>query len=411
MRGPRISINLAVGSAIVLAGVLLRIWGVGGQPLLADEIEAAFTAVNFMEDGQIGPTMAYHPKLRDIILYGIVKMFGASPLSLRSVSLAAGILSIPLAGAILYKLSGDRKAALLASFFLAVEQVHITFSRQGIQETWTTFFFLAGVLLFLLHRSGGKWWILPLSGLMFGLGAASKFHALFPLLVCLVAALVRAWREKAPAEALFAISSLVVVPATVYLLTFIPWFGRGYGILDWIAMQKSLLEHLATHSGNYMDQKFDTEAWQWFLRPMGYASFVMHKGIPHITVAWSNPLVWMPVLPATLFLAVRSMSGKTPDGERTGDWFILGLFVVSYLPLAFSPRPIWLLSSLATLPFALMVLARALSCWTRGKTALLVCYLVTVVAVSGGLYPLAVGKGGDFSYLSVITDRFAHYRR
>jgi dolichyl-phosphate-mannose--protein O-mannosyl transferase len=394
---------------ITLLGLVLRVYGIAGQPLLSDEMSVAFSAVNYMENGQFGPTMWYHPNLRNIVVYLLGEGGGYGLFALRGTSLLLGTLTIPLTGLILRRLTGNGRAALLAALLLAVEQVHITFSRQAIQEVWTTFFFLAGVYLTLVWRDRERPWQLVAAGLAFGLGMGCKFHAFFPLVVSLCFCLHGAWRRRSFPQGAFVIASLVLIPLTVYLLTYIPWFGRGYGLADWAAMQKTLVAYTASHQGNPMDQTIDRAAWQWFLRPLGYANFVFAHGRPYLTVAASNPVVWLCIIPATLFQLRLATGRRREEGERRGRLLLLALFLVSYAPLAASIRPIWLLSALAVIPFAFMLLALTLeqlsgrSVW--GKRLVSV-YLIAATVGSLSLYPLAIGRGMFFSYLAPIAERF-----
>ncbi len=420
---------------IIFLGAFLRLYGISDQPPLSDEVRVAFSAVHYMEDGQFGPIMWYHPNLRNILIYRIGDVLGYSPYALRGMSLLAGILSIPLTGILLYVLTKNKTASLLSAFLVSVEQVHITFSRQAIQETWTTFFFLLGILFAVLYfkresasppfnsplsKGGHKGvkeglgglstLILILSGIAFGLGIASKFHAIPPLIIMLFTGFYLSWKESSFSKGIFILSCLIFIPLIIYLLTYIPWFGRGYGIADWFEMQKVLFSKMMTHAGNPMDQVVDTQAWQWFLRPMGYANFVHFGDMPFVTVAFSNPFVWLLVLPSTLFVTWRHVIKRSPEHEeKFGIVFLLLLFVFSYLPLAVSPRPIWLLSSLAVLPFAFMIVSLAVSEWTgavKWDNKALLGYIVITLLSSLALYPMAVGKGKYYGYLNVIVERF-----
>lgn len=396
---------------ITLCGALLRFWGVASQPLLDDEVGAAFAAVNYLENGQFGPIMWYHPHLRSLVLYPLGQLFGYSPLLLRLPSLLAGTLAIPLTGEILRRLGGGRLAALLAALLLALEEVHIVFSRQAIQEAWTTFFFLAGVYLVLsYHQEGRRPLPLLLAGVTFGAGVASKSHAAFPLVFCLGSLLLASYREKNLPRFLFEVAGLVVLPFTVYFLSWLPWFARGYGLLDWVAMQQALLHKMTTHTGNVMDQPIDRAAREWFLRPMlVYGNFTMDGQVPHITLSWSNPLVWLGVFPAVLQQLRRALREHEPLFALAGRPAAVGLFLISYLPLALSSRPIWLLSSLAVLPFAFMVLARCLaevSGAFRWGRRLLATYLVLVTVVSLLAWPMATGRGMHYPYLAPFVAKY-----
>jgi dolichyl-phosphate-mannose--protein O-mannosyl transferase len=395
---------------IVLFGAGLRFWGLSAQPLLDDEVGVAFTAVNYMENGQFGPTMWHHPNLRNIVIYCSGELFGYTPLSLRAVSVLTGVLSLPLMAGIVRRTGGGRAAALLAALLLAVEEVHVVFSRQALQETWTPFLFLLGVYLVLryLHQ-GEQPLLLMLAGISFGAGTASKFHAAFPLLVCLLYCGWKSVRERAWCRLLFELLSLSLLPFTVYLLTYLPWFARGYGMFDWVTMQQAIIHKMTTHQGNPMDQIIDREAWQWFLRPMVYGSFTMAKGMPFVTLSWSNPLVWLLVLPATLFQAWQMRVTWRSGEDVRGRLLLVGLFVVAFLPLAVSARPIWLLTALAVLPFAFMLVARSLvevaEGYGYGRKAL-IGYALLLCVMSLLSFPAASGKGLHYGYLAPMVERY-----
>lgn len=390
---------------ITVLGVFFRFYGISKQPPVADEVQVAFSAENYMEYGQFGPTMAYHPNLRNILVYTSMKAIGTGAFGLRGFSLLFGVLSIPVLGLLVYRLSGNRVAASLSGFFLAVDPVHITFSRQAIQEVHTAFFFLLGTLLVIMSikrsATGGALQDirLPLSGVLFGLGLASKAHALFPMLVCLAFVLYRGMRDKSWRDTVFAVLSLSIVPLMVYMLTYAPWFGRGYNLSDWIFMQKALFEITVTHTGNPMDSMIDTKAWQWFIRPlMGYGNFTHFESRPFVTISMGNPLVWLFVLPSAAYLFYKSIEGR---------WMLLALFFAAYLPLALSPRPIWLLSSIAVTPFAYGIVGLAVSYAARklGRKFLF-AYIALTLITSTVLYPMSIGKAWQYGYLRPFVERF-----
>lgn len=396
---------LALG-AVTLAAAVLRLHGVSSQPLEADELWAGATALHYVQSGQFWPTMWFHPNLRNLVLWAVGETFGWGPVALRSTSLLLGVLSVPLTAALLHLLTRDRLASLVAAALLALEQVHVTFSRQALQETWTTFFILLGTTAAVLaaRRQAPAW--LAAAGVAFGLGLSSKLHALLPLVACGAAGLVVARGRRSPALAAWVVACLVALPATVYLATYVPWFARGYGLDDWFRMQRFVLGTMAAHAGSPMDQIIDTEPWQWFLRPMGYASFVFTGGRPVVTLSLSNPVVWLLVIPASAYLARAVRRAPSTAG---GEAFVLSLFAASYLPLALSPRPIWLLSSLAVLPFAFMIVGLAASRLLAARPAtrpLLVGWGALVVASSLALHPLAIGGAELHGPFGAIVERF-----
>ncbi|MBI4838621.1 MAG: phospholipid carrier-dependent glycosyltransferase [Nitrospirae bacterium] len=389
---------------ITLAGVFLRFWGVIEQPPIHDEVMTAYAADSYIERGQFMYVMPHHPKLRNILVDLSMNMFGRGAAGLRGFSLLFGCLSVLLLGLLLYRISSNTTASCLAAFFLAVDPMHITFSRQAIQEVHTTFFFILGTLLAVLSVRDEKeemiWWLLPLSGIVFGLGLASKGHALFPLLVCIPYIISKTLKLKDPGLTIFAILSLTVLPLTVFLLTYIPWFDRGYDLSDWLFMQQALSKEIATHQGSSGDVFKYTQAWQWFINPlMAYGNFSYSGGKPHVTVAMGNPLVWLLVLPSSFYLLFKALKQKK-------GLIVLFLFWIPYLPLALALRPIQMLSSLGVIPFAFCLVGLTVS-EIKMKTGAkyFYAYLTAVLLAAMLLYPLAIGKALDYGYLRSITER------
>lgn len=393
--------------AISVLGIVLRVYGLGQQPPIFDEVLAVIGAQNYVEHGLFGPMMVDHPQWRSLALKITFGVFGTGPLGVRGSSILLGSISIPLLMILVTRLTRSYPAALMAGLFMAVDPVHITFSRQAIQEVHTTFFFLAGTLLFAegARRSGSAVvaYLWPLSGLAFGLGLSSKAHALFPLAVCGVLAIWQAAAKPRSASlASLAVGSFALLPLSVYLATFLPWFRRGYGIGDWLFMQSSLFTSLVTHTGNPMDSLVDTTAALWFVKPfMGYGNFVEAGSTPMVTIAMGNPLVWLLVLPAAVFTLVRRR-------EDPGSMLLLALFVASYLPLALTTRPVWVLSSLAVTPFAFSLVALAAADIVRSKRQRtgLALFLGAVMVVSLLMYPMSVGRGWHYEYLRPLAVKF-----
>jgi hypothetical protein len=239
--------------------------------------------------------------------------------------------------------------------------------------------------------------MLPLSGVLFGLSVASKGHGLFPLLVCLGSTLFSR-RSQGLARAAYSIASLALVPLTTYLLTYLPWFRRGYGLADWVFQQKALLVMMVSHQGHEMATLVDSRPILWFIKPlMGYGDFAESAGEFSVTVAMGNPLVWMLVLPAVVTLLIQK--------DRASIKLQL-FFWSAYLPLALSGRPIWVLSSLAVTPFAFGLVARFLSQTTKGRlTVGMAGYIAAACLVTLLLYPACIGNGWQAPHLRPLVER------
>jgi 4-amino-4-deoxy-L-arabinose transferase-like glycosyltransferase len=398
---------------LTLFALFLNIFQIASQPVSGDDFSVAISAINYMESGQLGPTMWNHPCLRNILVYYAMLAFGTGVLGTKGVSLLLGTLCTPLIGLVAQRIFKDNRIALIAAFLWACDALVIDFSRQGINDIYLAFFPLAAIYLVYRYReSGNQGWLLG-SGICFGLGLASKWSALFPMTVTFVLLMAVIHNETANfsrerfARYLHAAAVLLIVPALVYLLTFMPWFSRGYSLPEWPALQKSMFLETSQHIG-YKPKQWDdrdNKAYKWFVMPSVFVDPFMNmdkyeaggdettsvnKGVT-VVLGYANPLVWLLVLPA-IFLLIRRGIRERDEGA----WYLAGLFLASYLPLVLSPRPIWMNTALSVLPYAIM--AVAFFVWTialrfKKQQLVLTTYLLLVLIVAAPLYLLAIGKG------------------
>jgi 4-amino-4-deoxy-L-arabinose transferase-like glycosyltransferase len=414
--------------SITIGGFLLRALLLPSQPVSFDDFEVAVSAVNYMESGQLGPTMWNHPVLRNILVYFAMKLFGTGVLGVKGTSLLLGTLCIPLVALVARRIFDDGKTALLAASLWALDPLAIDFSRQAINDIYLAFFPLAGIyLVYRFRDKGNSAWLLG-SGVLFGFGLASKWSAVFPLAVTL-GLLIAAIRKETKgrkgeryARAAHVSAMLVVLPLLVYILTFIPWFGRGYSLSEWPALQRSMFMETSQHTGYKPDAMVDRDirAYEWFIRPVTFRDMFFNMDNDEqgrlsaennvtILLAVSNPLVWLLVLPAALYLAHRGVRER-----KEGHCFLAALFLLSYIPLVVARRPIWLNTALSVLPFALMAVAYFV--WTvasrfRRRHAVVTAYLVLVLAVSLPLYLLVIGKGTKLPVIrEYLRDRYLHQK-
>ena len=407
LRSRRFAVALA---AISLLGLGLRAWQLPGQRVFADDACVGVSSVNFVERGFLGPTMWQHPNARDLLVHASVRALGDTKLGLTFFSLAFGTLSVTLLGLATLRLLGRADAALLAALLLAIDSLHIDYSRQGVHEAYMPFFTLAGLWLALeFARRDRPGWLVA-AGAALGLGLASKWYVAFPLAViaaALAARLVRgpADRREVPQRLAFLCAALFLLPAAIYLASFYPWFARGHGLAEWLDLQQSMLHEVQTHRGfNPYLPTIDHRAWLWFLRPVYYVDVGFGPGDPVLLIAITNPFVWLLTLPAVASLAYRA--------RQDGLWsqrVLLALFVSSYLPFLLTPRPIWAHTAFAVLPFALMAIAQLLADLAAGgrlRRRLLVAYLAAASACAAPLYLLAVGKGLEIAPLRPIVELF-----
>ena len=396
---------------VFLAGLWLRVHGIGAQPPTGDDLSVAISAKNYLESGHLGPTMWNHPNLRNVLVYASMHLLGGGVVGLKLWSLAFGALAVLLTGLVARELTGDDRAGALAALLMAVDSLHIDFSRQAVHEVYMACFSLAAIYFSLRFRHRENPWYLVLAGVSFGLGIASKWYVLFPLAVTGIFLLLDGTRLRGllrgerPGRAVLLAATLLLLPATVYLLTFLPWFLRGYGIVDWLMLQKAMYIETKHHLGyNPYGYEVDYRPLLWFVKPVAFGDFAMGKDGPVVLLGITNPLSWLLTLPAMVWI-LRTWA-MTRDGRLA---YLFALFAGSYLPLALSQRPIWAHTAFAVIPFAFIGTARFLvHLLDRGDTPrrMLYAYLALLVLVSIPLYLLATGKGHDISLLQPILEMY-----
>jgi 4-amino-4-deoxy-L-arabinose transferase-like glycosyltransferase len=403
---------LALASVTLLA-LFLNGFQLARQPVSGDDFDVAISAINYMESGQLGPTMWNHPCLRNILVYWFLRMFGTGVLGAKGVSLVLGTLCTPLIGLVAKRMFKDNRIALIAAFLWACDALVIDFSRQGINDIYLAFFPMAAIYLaYRFRESGNQGWLIG-SGISFGLGLASKWSALFPMLVTFTMIAVAIHREievsarDRLARYFHTAVMLLLVPFFVYLFTFLPWFGRGYSLVEWTALQRSMFLETSQHVGYHPKQwdDRDNRAYKWFVTPsvfvdpfmnmdkfeeVGDESRSVDRGVT-VVLGYANPLVWLLVLPAIVFAIRRGLRERDE-----GALYLAGLFLLSYLPLVISQRPIWMNTALSVLPYAIMSVACLV--WTiadrfKRRQLVLSIYLVLVLMVASPLYLLAIGNG------------------
>jgi dolichyl-phosphate-mannose--protein O-mannosyl transferase len=382
--------------AVTAAGLLLRLIGLPGQVIFADDRLVAKSAVAFVERARIGPTMWHHPHLRDVLVYPWIAAGGSSKMALVAWSLALGAGLAPLVGLLGRRLSGRWSIGLLAALLVACEPIHVDFSRQAVHEIYMATFAALGVWLALRHAERGRIGPLLGAGIAFGLGLASKWIVAAPAAVTLAWLVWSARRDAArlggPGPRLLTalrVSALLLIPLLVYLVTFLPWLAGGNDLADLWRLHAAMLRENAVHLGGNPAVTIHTgRAALWFLMPVVWTDFAMGASGPVILAGFTQPLLWLLGVPAIVLLARRAIA------ERSEPRALLGaLLFATWLPFALSPRPIYANSSLVVLPFVAIAVAwLVVEVGDRlRRPRLPLAYAVSVLVVAAPLEVLALG--------------------
>ena len=142
-----------------------------------DEIYHARTALEHIEN--IYPYEITHPPLgKEIIGIGI-RLFGMTPFGWRFMGTLFGVLMLPILYVLLKRLTRSSTISACGTIIFAFDFMHFVQTRIATIDTYAVFFILLMYLFMWRFVSSGKWRYLALSGIFFGLGAASKWTCIY----------------------------------------------------------------------------------------------------------------------------------------------------------------------------------------------------------------------------------------
>ncbi len=275
-----------------------------------DEIYHARTALEHLRT--IWPYEISHPPLGKLILSLGLVLFGVNPFGWRFMGTLFGVLMVPVMWAFLRRLFEDERIALCGAAIFAFDFMHFTQTRIATIDTYGVFFILLMYLFFWKWFSGGKGRDLALSGVFFGLGAASKWTCLYAgaglgvLWLLYWFFRLREEREAAWKPFLrnigFCLIWFVAVPAVLYYLSYAPYglaegmkspgmfFSKGYLklVLD---NQQSMFSY---HAGLVAEHPYSSTWWQWLfdVRPILYYLDYGDNTVTSIAAFVSPILCW-----------------------------------------------------------------------------------------------------------------------
>src|SRR5262249_37574903 len=190
-----------------------------------------------------------HPPMAKLLIAIGVHLFGYEPWAWRLVPALPGTLLIVVFFFLARQAPASRRAALLASAPLPADGVFLVPSRHPMTDILPGLFQLGAVLLRLGARVRGRLPFagMPATGLVLGLALSPRWTSLFAaafLGLLLVAR--RGWRLLRPRELVLAVVAFAVLPAAVYVLSYLPVRILRPGLEPWhsfaelVALQKEV---------------------------------------------------------------------------------------------------------------------------------------------------------------------------
>ena len=302
-----------------------------------DEIYHPRTAYEHIRG--VYPYEISHPPLGKLIMGIGIRLFGMTPFGWRFMGTLFGVGMLPLLYLFLKNLFGRTSIAACGTILLAADFMHLTQTRLATIDTYAFFFIL--LMYYFMYRyltlpagTPFKKCALPLflSGLFWGIGAASKWTVIYGctgLVVLYFMGLyqkLRDWPEEERHQRVawafqilgFSVLVFALIPAAIYTLSYLP-YAQAKGDTSLTGLIGTMWENqkymLSYHSGVTDSHPYASRWYQWLVdaRPILY--YMDNDVAGHTTrfAAFVNPVVcWGGLLAilSTAVLAVRRRCAK-----------------------------------------------------------------------------------------------------
>lgn len=363
-------------AAILVFAFVTRVYSLGSpKSEYFDEVYHAFTAKVILHNDPKAwewwntppEGFAYewtHPPLAKLGMFLGMKIFGETSFGWRIPGALLGVGAVLIIYLLCMALFEDSGIALLSAGVFSLDGLPLVISRIGMNDSYILFFSLLSIYLYLKKKD---FW----SALSFGLALASKWSAIWAIPIL---GILWIWRKK---KFTFSVLWFLVLPITVYLLTYIPMFMSGHSISVWWEMQKQMWWY---HTGLRATHPYSSPWWSWpfLIRPIYFYTSAEVNGMVSRIYAMGNPIIfWFGLASIFSSLAYAYI-------ERNKK---LGLIVFSYLiffvPWAASPRIMFMYHYLPSIPF----LAIATGYVLRRNPKLIFTYFLICSLVFVYFYP------------------------
>jgi uncharacterized membrane protein len=119
--------------AAVALGACLRLFRAGQNSLWIDELASLQVALRPLADIPAAALHgnAFEPPVYFWLLHGVVSLIGISEPALRALSIAAGVLTIPVTWLLVRELTARPGTATLVALLLAINPLHIWYSQEA----------------------------------------------------------------------------------------------------------------------------------------------------------------------------------------------------------------------------------------------------------------------------------------
>jgi len=350
-----------------------------------------------------------HPNVGKLLIASGIKAFGMTPFGWRLTNVLFGTLFIVVFYYFSLILFDSERLAFAGALLLTYSFMHFTQARVALIDTFGVLFVF--ISYYFLYRFIIKQNLSPLllSGLFFGLAAATKWAAVFAsigfLAIAVYLLVMRYPLEKVYSGyklMFYGLLSYVVLALTVYVLTFYNIYLET-GSLKPVYWQQF---HIYNYHSNLQESHiYSSPWWSWPLniKPMLYYREIKEGLLSSITVL-GNPAIFLLGNIAILYLFYVLVRRVTLQA-----FIILSAFLALYLPYVFIDRVMFIYHFYYALPFmilAIVYLWKDLIAYSSRFYVGLYLFLIIVIALFLLFYPVLSGYKVPLSYTTDYLNWF-----
>ena len=380
-----------------------------------DEIYHARTAWEHLNG--VWPYEISHPPLGKIIISLGISLFGMTPFGWRFSGTFVGLLMLPIMYYLLKRIFNSRTVSALGTIIFASDFMHFVQTRIATIDSFALFFILLMYLFMYGFYESGSRRDLALSGLFFGLGAASKWTCIYAgggLAVLWLMYWIRNFmqnKDSLPWRAfikncIFCLLFFVAIPCAIYYLSYIPYgIAKGADLFsrEYLKIVLDNQEFMFSYHVNVQAEHPYASRWyQWVLniRPILYYLNYFDDGTRSSIAAFLNPaLCWGGLL--SLFVLIYTALFRR---DRKAGFILVGYFA-QLVPWFFIKRLTFEYHYFASSAFLVLAISYVFDILRRNRKDWLK-WVLPFTAVSAALfilfYPVLSGLPVDSKLASSL---------
>ena len=343
-----------------------------------DEIYHGRTAYEHLHGMTVYETT--HPPLGKVFIMLGVALFGMTGFGWRISGTLFGIAMVPVMYLFVRRLTRSRFAAGLSAVLLALDGMRFAQSRISTIDVYGTFFILLSAYFMVWYcqsvlEKGVSNSILPmaLTGIAFGLGAASKWTGIYAgagLAVLYFGVLWQRYQQKQKGfqkELLTALGGgvlfFVCVPLVLYIGAYFPYYWRegGFSLAEWWQCQLGMFRY---HSTLVAPHPYESRwySWPFAVKPVWYnLDSGTAEGLRSSISGMGNPLVWWAGALCIGMTLWRQFSGRASRGGGA----LTVLYLTQLLPWVLVARSTFMYHYFPSLVFAVAAIGLVFAQWYR----------------------------------------------